>query len=122
MRDIFTKTFGGLSTSYYFRQLFFGVIVAIIFLLPMFGGSGSFAQNLPLVAITVVSTLLYPYSRFVYENISNFILGDNLFFVNIVVLFLLKALTILICWAMAIFIAPIGLIYLYYHHSKNTQQ
>jgi hypothetical protein len=24
----------------------------------------------------------------------------------------------LLCWSMALFIAPVGLAYLYYHHSK----
>jgi hypothetical protein len=29
-----------------------------------------------------------------------------------------KVITMALCWCFAIFIAPIGLGYLYYHHSK----
>jgi hypothetical protein len=49
-------------------------------------------------------------------------MGNNVFFVNIGLMFIVKFLTIIICWAMAIFIAPIGLIYLYVYHNKNTKE
>lgn len=67
----------------------------------------------------LVSTLLYPYSRFVYESIAGFIMGKNVFFVNAIVMMMAKIFTMVMCWAAAIIIAPIGLLYLYIHHSKN---
>lgn len=30
MKEIFSKTFGGLTSSYYFRNLFFGAIIFIV--------------------------------------------------------------------------------------------
>ena len=48
-------------------------------------------------------------------------MGNNVFFVNIGLMFIVKFLTTIICWAMAIFIAPIGLIYLYFYHNKNIK-
>ncbi|MCT7505313.1 hypothetical protein N5T62_04395 [Aliarcobacter cryaerophilus] len=36
------------------------------------------------------------------------------------IMMIVKFMTVVICWAMAIFIAPIGLAYLYYYHSKNA--
>lgn len=67
----------------------------------------------------VVNTVLYPYARFVYESIVGFIIGENVFFVNAIFMMFVKVSTMAMCWAAAIFIAPIGLAYLYYHHSKN---
>jgi hypothetical protein len=32
-----------------------------------------------------------------------------------------KLMTMTLCWSGAIFIAPVGLAYLYYHHSKNGE-
>ncbi len=67
----------------------------------------------------VVSTLLYPYSRFVYEEIMNFIFGGNIFFVNAIFSLTVKFITMYLCWGFAVFIAPIGLCYLYFYHTKN---
>jgi hypothetical protein len=71
-----------------------------------------------LILTLVVNTFLYPYSRYVYEGITRFILGENLFIINAGVMLLAKLLTMALCWAAAVFIAPIGLAYLYSHHSK----
>lgn len=67
---------------------------------------------------TIASTLLYPYSRFVYESIIGFVMGENVFFVNAILMLITKFFTMTMCWVFAIFVAPIGFAYLYYHHSK----
>lgn len=66
----------------------------------------------------IICALLYPYSRFVYESVVGFIMGDNVFFTSAVLMLLIKYLTMSLCWVFAIFIAPIGLAYLYFHHTK----
>jgi hypothetical protein len=119
MNAIFSKTLGGLSKEYYIRQMIFSLI---------FGGfliwaslthlEGSFKWGN--ITMYVICTLLYPYSRFVYETIIQYILGNNQFFVNGLLFLITKFITMLICFMFSIFIAPIGLLYLYYHHSKNT--
>lgn len=71
-----------------------------------------------MMLFVVVSTLLYPYSRFVYESIIGFVMGGNVFFVNAIFMLFTKFVTMAMCWGLAIFVAPVGLAYLYYHHSK----
>ncbi len=66
-----------------------------------------------------VSTFLYPYSRFIYESIMDFLMGKNVFFVNAILMLGVKLFTMMLCWGFAIFVAPVGLAYLYYHHSKT---
>ena len=90
------KTFGGLSSPYYLRQLFFGAIFT---------------------ALLIV--LMYKYSRFVYESVADFIFGDNVFFVNALFLLVAKFITMLLCYGFAFVIAPLGLLYLYFYHTKN---
>ncbi|WP_028388931.1 hypothetical protein [Legionella fairfieldensis] len=114
MKDFFIKTFGGLAFNYYFRHWIFGLIFPIILFSMATEDYISFLE----IFLIIVNTFLYPYSRFVYEKICNFILGDNFFIVNTVFLLTTKMISMLICWTGAIFIAPIGLSYLYYHHSK----
>jgi len=116
MHPVIQKTLGGLSPQYYFRHFFFGLaMAAFVFFMSTRGG-----QSMPagVLLFTVVSTFLYPYSRFVYESIVDFIMGENVFFVNAIFMLISKLVTMAMCWAFALFVAPIGLAYLYYHHSK----
>ncbi|WP_374278354.1 hypothetical protein [Azonexus sp.] len=116
MHPVIQKTLGGLSTQYYFRQFFFGLAVAtFVFFM---SAQGDRSMSAGMLFFTVVSTFLYPYSRFVYESIVGFIMGENVFFVNAIFMMISKFVTMAMCWVFAIFVAPIGLAYLYYHHSK----
>lgn len=116
MRQIFAMTFGGLTPSYYGRQLFFGSLFAAFFI--YMKSRAPHGIDFATVALSVVSTLLYPYSRFVYESVIGFIMGHNVFYVNALLMLLVKFMTILICWLLAIVIAPVGLLYLYWYHSR----
>ena len=70
----------------------------------------------------ILSQILYPYSRFVYHSITDFIFRNNMFIVNAFLMLILKFLMMMICWFVAIFVAPIGLLYLYYHHTKEEKK
>lgn len=118
MKEIIKKTFGGLSAQYYIRQLFFGSLFAIMVI--YMAVSGGKPIQFSMIALLAINTLLYPYSRFVYESVVGFIMGNNVFFVNAIFMIFVKIFTMLLCWSFAIFIAPIGLAYLYYHHSKTA--
>lgn len=119
MHPIFQKTLGGLSKEYYTRQFLFGLIFpALILFVKMQADMPGFS----LILMMLINTALYPYSRFVYESIVGFIMGNNVFIANAVMLLVAKLFTMALCWGAAIFIAPVGLAYLYYHHSKNEAQ
>lgn len=118
MNPILAKTFGGLSKQYYFRQLFFAVLMSAFFIAIGFRQKdGSIAIGA--ILMLFVSTFLYPYSRFVYESIIEFIIGNNTFFVNAIFMMFVKIFTMLVCFMLAIFIAPVGLLYLYFRNSAN---
>ena len=120
MNPILTKTFGGLSKQYYFRQFFFAVLICACFMSASFREKeGSIAFGIILTLI--VNTFLYPYSRFVYESIVDFIVGNNTLFVNAIFMMFVKMATMLLCFLLAIIIAPIGLLYLYFYHSRNAR-
>lgn len=116
MHPAIAKTFGGLSAQYYIRHFVFGLAFpAFIYFMTK---QGAHPIQIGMIALLVVNTLLYPYSRFVYESVVEYIVGENMFIVNAVAMLFVKSLTMLLCWVFAIFIAPIGLAYLYFHHSK----
>jgi hypothetical protein len=116
MHPVIAKTFGGLSPQYHFRHFVFGLIFPVF--IYFMASRGTHPIQLNMILFMVVNTVLYPYSRFVYESIANFVLGQNVFFVNALFMLFVKLITMLLCWVCAIFVAPIGLGYLYYHHSK----
>jgi hypothetical protein len=118
MHPIIQKTIGGLSFQYYFRQFLFGSLFCIFYLY-LFSQGWQKVPQISLLILAILNTLLYPYSRFVYESIVNFILGNNVFWGNAIVILAFKIFTMLLCWSFAIFVAPIGFIYLYFHHSKK---
>lgn len=116
MHPVIAKTFGGLSVSYYIRHFIFGLTIPIFVLLMLNQGDRPIPMSM--LFMFAVNTLLYPYSRFVYESVVGFIMGENVFFVNALLMLAVKAVTMMLCWVLAIFIAPLGLAYLYFHHSK----
>lgn len=61
-----------------------------------------------LLIMLAINTLLYPYAGFVYESVVDFISGNNVFFLNAVLMMSLKLMTMVLCWGAAICIAPVG--------------
>ena len=120
-KAIFEKTFGGLSREYYFREFIFGLIFVILFFYPYYV-KGMTIPPIGVFLTAILSQILYPYSRFVYHSVMDFIFGNNMFVVNAFLMLILKFLMMMICWFFAIFIAPIGLLYLYYHHTKEEKK
>lgn len=64
---------------------------------------------------------LYPYARFVYHSITDFLMGNNVIIMPIIILYPFKFMMMLLCWVFSPFIAPLGLLYLYFYHSKNEK-
>ncbi|MBB1554097.1 hypothetical protein HG442_001655 [Candidatus Gracilibacteria bacterium] len=120
-KAIFEKTFGGLSREYYFREFIFGLIFVVLFFYPYYA-KGMTIPPIGVILTAILSQILYPYSRFVYHSVMDFIFGNNMFVVNAFLMLILKFLMMMICWFFAIFIAPIGLLYLYYHHTKEEKK
>jgi len=116
MHPIIAKTFGGLTREYYIRQFLFGLIFpAMLFIVQSYGTQ---AIPISMIILFAINCLLYPYSRFVYESVVRFVMGENIFILNASLMLFIKLMTMAMCWSAAILIAPIGLAYLYYHHSK----
>ena len=122
MHPIIKKSFGGLSAEYYFRHLFFAFFLcaplAIFLLLAKHNANSTIPIEISILSL--VNTFLYPYARYVYEAIYNFILGENIFLLPIIISIPFKLIMMLACWSFSILIAPLGLIYLYFYHSKSS--
>jgi len=127
MHPIIQKTFGGLNFAYYIRHFLFGLIFYVLFLYqfalhPLRYEGAETGYSYIFILWFTLCQFLYPYSRFVYESVMNYILGENGFLVNAILMLIVKFFTMAICWIFSVFIAPIGLIYLYFYHSKQEKQ
>ncbi len=115
----------GLNPSYYFRNLFFGVLMSG-FLIFVEISSAKAAGDAPalkeVIILSIINTILYPYARYVYERIVDFILGDNVIYINLIFALLFKIFTMFLCWGLAIFIFPIGLIFIFLHQYKESKE
>jgi hypothetical protein len=120
MHPVIVKTFGGLSRQYYLRQFVFGLIVPamIWFFISHAKRPMPFSAASIGIALMVINSFLYPYSRFVYESIIEFIMGRNVFFVNAILMLVTKFVTMLLCWYLSLLIAPVGLLYLYLRNGR----
>lgn len=117
MQSLFAKTFGGLSGPVYLRHFLFGAAIAA--LLISISLSGNHKANFGFIVFALINTVLYPYARFVYESVVGYIVGNNQFYFNAVTFVVAKYFTIAMCWTFAIFIAPVGLVYLFIRNSRN---
>jgi len=118
MRSLFAKTFGGLSGPAYLRHFLFGAVLGV--LLIALALSGNHKPNYGFIVFALINTVLYPYSRFVYESVVGYIVGNNQFYWEAKAFLWAKCCTILLCFMFAIFVAPIGLIYLFFRNSKRS--
>lgn len=62
-----------------------------------------------------VSCFLYPFSRFVYESVVNWIMGDNVLIANALVWLITKLVTITLCFVFGVVLAPIAWIYIFWY-------
>ncbi len=102
----------------------FGCIFAAIIISVAINGNQLHADTGKLVvsiSFAVICTLLYPYSRFVYESIVGYIMGENIFFLNAFIMMFFKLITMMLCWCFSVFIAPVGMLYLYFYHTKRER-
>jgi hypothetical protein len=112
--NCFRRIFSGLHPSYIIRSyliglVFFGMIAAV-------AASSKEQAGLPLgmIAISVLNTLLFPFSKLVWDELRNLALGNNVIIMNAIFLFMLKWLINTLLWGFAIVVAPAGILYLWY--------
>ncbi len=127
----FINIITGIDRGYYFRQLFFGSLLGgfLIFII----WNASHANNnvmsdkeihkfIGTSIFIIINTLLYPYARLVYETIVDFILGNNIFFVDSLFMLLVKFFTMSMCWVFSIVLFPIGLLFIYFYQRKEAKK
>lgn len=111
--------FGGLQPAYYLRHFILISPLPLVMLAnaPLIDlETHTLNWNLvPGFAFVAVSWLIYPFSRFVYESVVNWILGDNVLIANAFIWLIAKLVTMVLCFSLAVFLAPIAWIYIFWY-------
>ncbi len=107
MKQAILSAFRGLDKSYLVKQYTTGILVCVIYALIV----RKYGQGLGLYTLLAfsINTLLYPYSRYLFESLVRFVFGHTRFDTGSGILIALKLLSIVFCWSSALFIAPFGL-------------
>lgn len=71
------------------------------------------------LAVFGVGALLFPFSKLVWDEIKRVMMGETVFFMNAILLMVLKVLVNFFLWGFSIFIAPLGILYLWFR-SRNA--
>ena len=107
MKGKIFNAFGGVDVKYYLRHLFFGSLIAVF--LGVIISESKDVLTFWMIFYGAINTLLYPYSRMIYEIIVNFIMGDNEIWLDLRMMLAIKTIGMAFCWFLAIPITPIAL-------------
>lgn len=111
----------GLLPSYYWRHfiLIAWIPALIYYLLIAANKDVSIPDVLPNIIIYAISWILYPFARFAYEAVVEFIMGHSvILFQNVIGMLICKMFMSLIIYCFAILIAPKGFIILFFMNKK----
>ncbi|WP_274661719.1 hypothetical protein [Enterococcus lactis] len=107
VRTVFTS----LHPAYLIRQyIFSGVVTAVFYIASENTAPASFYVFLG------ISFVLYPFAMFVYDSIVSLIMGENVWFTSGLFAILWGFFKILLIYFLSVFIAPIGILILYFTH------
>lgn len=123
--DFIYSTFLGLENRYHIRNLIIGALFVIlswgVLDYSLAAASVSIEDSYIYIvkAYFVVCALLYPYSKFAYDWVWDFLFGESEWFVGgllLLIVWYFKLIIRLMLYTLSIFIAPIGLIILYFEN------
>jgi len=117
------RIFGALQPTYLIRAyvisaVFMAMMVWLV-LYPAKGEPLTIDRIAPLV-IFGTGALLFPFSKLVWDEIKRVMMGGNVFFLPIIFVLLLKLLVNYMLWGFSIFIAPLGIAYLWLRSRQSA--
>jgi len=105
---------GGVQPSYLVRAYLIGIVFFALTAGLTFKAGTRNGIPLGFVAFAALNTLLFPFAKLVWDELRNLVFGNNVIFVNALLLFAFKWIVNGLLWALAIFVAPVGILYLWF--------
>ncbi|MCA0964983.1 hypothetical protein, partial [Salipiger bermudensis] len=111
--NIVTRIFGSIDRRYLIRAYLIGLAFFAFFFLI---SRDTPSEDLPtgMVTIMAINTLLFPFAKLVWDQTRDFAMGNTVVFSPAWYLFVMKYLVNGFLWALALFVAPLGIGYLWF--------
>ncbi|MCC0700333.1 hypothetical protein KGF42_13125 [Clostridioides sp. ZZV15-6383] len=105
VKSILKEIFVSLNMKYLIKSYIISAVLTLIFL----------SSNIPSVGMFIIimaNAILFPFSALVYDDLFSLMMGNTLFIMPIVFIFLWKLIKVILLYTFAIFIAPLGIAYI----------
>ncbi|MGU3575655.1 hypothetical protein ACLBWZ_08980 [Brucellaceae bacterium C25G] len=106
------RIINGVERRYLIRAWLIGACFFALMAVVAFQGKNG-VQIVPLLYFAVC-TLLFPFSKLVWDELKNLIMGQNIFFMNALILMVLKLFINALLWSFAPFVAVVGIGYIWF--------
>lgn len=128
-QQIVVFSFKGLKPSYYWRHFVLGAIIVPVIIIglqiyvgfsnPEISTGTAVIGILSYIAGALFLLILYPFSRFAYESIVEFVMGNNVIISNALLFLTYKYISYAILLCFSFVIAPIGMIILFFYNKHQ---
>lgn len=108
------RIFGGVRTSYLIRAYLIGAIFFALMIAVSLSAETKNGTPYGAIAFAALSTVLFPFAKLVWDELRDLAFGNNMIFMNAILLFMLKWFVNAFLWTFAIFVAPVGILYLWF--------
>lgn len=109
------RIFGAIDRTFLARSYVISLAVAALVLWVRSRGEANDAANAASFYVWVaVNALLFPFAKLVWNELRDFLMGDNFVIANAVLVFAAKFMINGLLWGAALFVAPIGVAYLWF--------
>ncbi len=119
----FKRIFGALQPAYLIRAY----VISAAFMAFMVWFFTYMAKGAPLdhgriitLVMFGIGALLFPFSKLVWDEIKRVMLGGNVFYLPIIFVLPLKLIVNYTLWCFSIFIAPLGIAYLWLRSRQSA--
>ncbi|PRA79580.1 hypothetical protein CQ054_21530 [Ochrobactrum sp. MYb29] len=117
MTNIIKRTFGSVRIAYLIRSYLIALVFSLMVIFAASHTEPGPSKNSLLVAMILLSLLnsiLFPFSKILWEGLRNFLIGNNEIWSPVPVIVLQKLFVNSGLWCFSIFIAPFGILYLWF--------
>lgn len=80
------------------------------------------ASDYGTLAVLFVGSLLFPFTKLVWDELRDLALGENFVLINAVVMLIAKIFINVMLWFVSIFVAPLGMLYLWWRSRENAPE
>ncbi len=119
-----SRIFEMLNRRYLIRAYFIGLVFfgleGFMLVHSLTRGHVHVGGDMLMLVLMAADTLLFPFSKFAWDQTRDFLMGNNIVFANAIVIFVMKLFVNILLWGFAIFVAPIGIGYLWFRSHRRA--